>query len=40
MPLVVSLFKVAQAHNVSLGDDKSIVYRVPSETVDSATFLM
>jgi len=39
-PFAVNLVQVAQAHNVSPGDDKSIVYRVPSEMVEFDTSLM
>lgn len=39
-PLVINLFQVAQAHNVPLSDDKSIVYHVPSETVEFDPYLM
>ena len=37
---MTNLFQVAQAHSVSLSNDKGIVYHVPSETVEFDAYLM
>lgn len=37
---MASLFQVAKAHNISLSEDKSIVYQVPSEKVEFDPSLM
>lgn len=39
-PLVTGLFQAAQAHNISVSDDKSVIYHVPSDTIEFDPSLM
>jgi len=39
-PFIAGIFQFAQAHNVSLSDDKSVVYHLPSQAIEFDPSLM